>query len=82
MGKASGINYMAQRFGVVFAVAISSAVFTSYGSLGTPQTVTSGFKPALWTCVVFAVLAAVAASAMKPRPKTSPEAQAALQGSA
>jgi EmrB/QacA subfamily drug resistance transporter len=61
MGKASGINYMAQRFGAVFAIAIGSTVFTTYGSLGSPQTVTAGFKPALWACAAFAFLAAVSA---------------------
>ena len=36
MGKASGINYMAQRFGAVFAIAIASAVFSANGHLGSP----------------------------------------------
>ena len=36
MGKASGINYMAQRFGAVFAVAIGSTLFATYGGLGEP----------------------------------------------
>jgi hypothetical protein len=61
MGKASGINYMAQRFGAVFAVAIGSTVFGTYGGLRSPATVTAGFKPALWACAMFAVLAAVSA---------------------
>ena len=67
MGKASGINYMAQRFGAVFAIAIGSAVFSAYGHLGTPASVTAGFRPALWTCAAFAVLAAVCAVAMTSR---------------
>ncbi len=33
MGKASGINYMAQRFGAVFAIAVASAVFSAHGNL-------------------------------------------------
>ena len=53
MGKASGINYMAQRLGGVFAIAISTAVFTANGHLGTPASVTSGFKPALAACAGF-----------------------------
>ena len=61
MGKASGINYMAQRFGAVFAIAIGSAVFTAYGHIGSPESVTAGFKPALWACAALAVLAAVSA---------------------
>ena len=64
LGTASGINYMAQRFGTVFAVAIGSAVFSAHGHLGTPAAVTAGFRPALWSVVVFAGLAAVAALAV------------------
>ena len=44
MGKASGINYMAQRFGTVFALAIASAVFAANGHLGSPDAVTAGFR--------------------------------------
>ncbi|HTP20143.1 MAG TPA: DHA2 family efflux MFS transporter permease subunit [Solirubrobacteraceae bacterium] len=77
MGKASGINYMAQRFGAVFAVAIGSAVFASYGSLGTPAAVTAGFKPALWACAVFAGMSALAALAMSARPKPATEVEPA-----
>jgi EmrB/QacA subfamily drug resistance transporter len=68
MGKASGINYMAQRFGAVFAVAIGTAVFDSYGRLADPEAVTNGFRPAIWACTVLAVLAAASAIAMSPRP--------------
>ncbi|MBV9800602.1 MAG: MFS transporter [Solirubrobacterales bacterium] len=64
MGKASGINYMAQRFGTVFALAIGSAVFAAHGHLGSPAAVTAGFRPALWTCACFAVLAALSGIAI------------------
>ena len=57
MGKASGINYMAQRFGAVFGVAIGSSVFAAHAGL------TAGFQPALWACTAFAALAALAAMA-------------------
>jgi EmrB/QacA subfamily drug resistance transporter len=77
MGKASGINYMAQRFGAVFAVAIGSTVFASHGGLGSPAAVTAGFKPALWACSIFAGLGALAAVAMSARPKTAEEAEPA-----
>jgi EmrB/QacA subfamily drug resistance transporter len=66
MGKASGINYMAQRFGTVFALAIASAVFAARGHLGSPTAVTAGFRPAMWACACFAVLAALSAIAMTP----------------
>jgi EmrB/QacA subfamily drug resistance transporter len=67
MGKASGINYMAQRFGAVFGVAVGSTVFASYGGLASPAAVTAGFQPALWACAGFAGLGALAALAMSPR---------------
>jgi len=67
MGKASGLNQMAQRLGTVFAIATSSAVFSAHGHLGSPATVTAGFRPALWSCVIFAALAAVTASAIPSR---------------
>jgi EmrB/QacA subfamily drug resistance transporter len=66
MGTASGVNYMAQRFGTVFALAIASAVFSAHGHLGSPVAVSAGFGPALWACVCFAVLAAVSGIAMRP----------------
>ena len=73
LGKASGINYMMQRFGAVFAIAIASAVFAADGHLGTPASVTDGFKPALAACAGFALLAALSALAITP-PKTRPVA--------
>jgi EmrB/QacA subfamily drug resistance transporter len=71
MGKASGINYMAQRFGAVFAVAIGSTVFASYGGLTSPASVSAGFRPALWACAVFAGLALLSALAMSPQAVTN-----------
>jgi EmrB/QacA subfamily drug resistance transporter len=68
MGKASGVNYMAQRFGAVFAIAVASAVFAAHGHLGTPAAVTAGFRPALWSCVILAVLAALTSLAITARP--------------
>jgi len=82
MGKASGINYMSQRFGAVFAIAIGTAVFTKFGGFGTPGTVTAGFKPALWACSVFALLAALCAMAMSRRPKQAKEATEAEKAKA
>ena len=75
MGKAAGINYMAQRFGAVFAVAIGSTVFSTYGSFTNPVAVTAGFKPALWACVILASLGALSAMAMSPRPTPVPEGE-------
>jgi EmrB/QacA subfamily drug resistance transporter len=69
LGKASGINYMMQRFGAVFAIAVASAVFAAHGHLGTPASVTDGFRPALAACAGFALLAALSALAIAP-PRT------------
>jgi len=79
MGKASGINYMAQRLGGVFAIAISTAVFAAHGNLGTPADVTSGFKPALAACAGLALVATLSAIAItsrtdKPVPESEPGA--------
>jgi EmrB/QacA subfamily drug resistance transporter len=76
LGKASGVNYMAQRFGTVFALAIASAVFSAHGHLGNPAAVTAGFRPALWVCVCFAVLATCTGAAIRSsrrRPSTQLE---------
>jgi hypothetical protein len=78
MGKASGVNYMAQRFGTVFALAIASALFAAHGHLGTPAAVTAGFRPALWACACFAVLGVLSAIAMTlPRRGRPAEAEPA-----
>jgi EmrB/QacA subfamily drug resistance transporter len=78
MGKASGINYMAQRFGAVFAIAIASAVFSAHGGLTSPSSVTAGFRPALWSCVFFGALAALTSAAIRPRTsRTHPAATTA-----
>jgi hypothetical protein len=66
LGKASGINYMMQRFGAVFAIAIASAVFAARGHFGTAAGVTSGFRPALAVCAGFALLSALSALAITP----------------
>lgn len=80
MGKASGVNSMAQRLGSVYAIAIASAVFSAHGNLTSPARVTAGFRPALWSCVGLAVLAAMTSLAISPRGgvRTPEEASAAF----
>jgi EmrB/QacA subfamily drug resistance transporter len=80
LGKASGINYMMQRLGPAVAIAVASAVFAACGHLGTPASVTDGFKPALAACAGFALLAALSALAITP-PKTQPAPAHAESGS-
>jgi len=67
LGTASGVNYMAARFGTVFAVAIGGALFAAHGHLGSPASVTAGFRPAVWTCAVFAIIAALAGCGLSSR---------------
>ena len=66
IGKASGINYMMQRFGAVFAIAIAGAIFTANGHLGSPAAFTNGYKPALAACATLSLLATLAALAIVP----------------
>jgi MFS family permease len=67
MGKASGINNMMQRFGAVFAIAIASSVFAAPGHLGSPVSVTSGFRAAMAVAAVLSLLGAVTALAITVR---------------
>ncbi len=67
MGTASGINYMAQRFGAVFAVAIATAAFSAYGHLGSPAAVTAGFRPAMWAAAAFALAGTLSGLAIASR---------------
>ena len=64
LGKASGISNMMQRFGAVFAIAIAGSAFAAYGHLGSPASVTDGFRPALAVAAALSLLGAVAALAI------------------
>jgi len=72
MGKASGINYMAQRLGAVFGVAVATAVFSAYGQLAGPAAVSAGFRPALWACTGLAALSALSALAITSARRNEP----------
>ena len=43
-------------------------MFSAHGNLGSPAAVTAGFRPALWSCVIFAALAAATAAGISARP--------------
>lgn len=79
MGTASGINYMAQRFGAVFAVAIATAAFSANGHLGSPSAVTAGFRPAMWACAAFALLATLSGLAIGSRARARDYSEAAVE---
>jgi len=78
LGKASGVNSTLQRFGGVFGVAIASAVFASYGRIGTPSSFTAGFRPAMEWLAAFAIVGAISALAVRAR-HTSPAVTAPEQ---
>jgi hypothetical protein len=42
-------------------------VFSAHGNLRDPAAVTAGFQPALWSCVIFAALAALTSIAIGTR---------------
>src|SRR5215467_6969803 len=64
LGKASGISNMMQRFGAVFAIAIAGSAFAAYGHLGSPASVTDGFRPALAVAAALSLLGAATALAI------------------
>ena len=67
MGKASGISNMMQRFGAVFAIAIASSVFAANGHLGSPASVTDGFRPAMAVAAALSLVGAITALAVVTR---------------
>ena len=67
IGKASGVNNTLQRFGGAFAVAAVPAVFSSYGHLGSPASVVSGYRPALAVSAGLSLIGAMAAVAVSRR---------------
>jgi EmrB/QacA subfamily drug resistance transporter len=67
IGKASGVNNTLQRFGGAFAVAAVTAVFASYGHLGSPASVVSGYRPALAVSAGLSLIGAMAALAVGRR---------------
>ncbi len=66
-GRASGVNNTLQRFGGAFGVAAATAVFSSYGHLGTPASLVSGYRPALAVSAGLSLLGAAAAIAIGRR---------------
>jgi MFS family permease len=67
MGKASGVNSTAQRFGSAFAIAIGAAVFSANGHIGTPSSFVAGFQPALLVIASLSLVGAVTALGVQSR---------------
>lgn len=83
MGKASGVNNTLQRFGGVFGVAVTSAVFASSGHLGSPTAVLAGFRPALIVSAGLSVIGAASAlfvTARRPAAASAKEPVPAAAG--
>ncbi len=59
LGKAAGTLNTMQQFGIVFGVAIVTAVFNAHGSLAGPASVTSGYRPALAVSAGLSVVGAL-----------------------
>jgi EmrB/QacA subfamily drug resistance transporter len=57
-GKASGVNSTLQRFGSLFGIALTSAVFAAYGQLGSAASFAAGFQPALGAAAAFSLIGA------------------------
>ncbi|MGI8553681.1 MAG: hypothetical protein ACR2PL_23270 [Dehalococcoidia bacterium] len=75
MGKAAGANSSLQRFGGVFGVALTAAVFAANGRLGTAASFAAGFRPALAVAAGLALLGAVTALAVGSRQRPAEVAQ-------
>jgi hypothetical protein len=58
-----------QQFGVVFGVAVVTAVFNAHGSLAGPASVTSGYRPALAVSAGASIIGALVAIGIR-RAKT------------
>jgi MFS family permease len=66
LGKAAGTLNTLQQFGAVFGIAVVTTVFDAKGSLTSPGSVTSGYRPALAVAAGASVLGAVVALAIRP----------------
>ncbi|MHB8533583.1 MAG: MFS transporter [Solirubrobacteraceae bacterium] len=67
LGKAAGVNSMMRELGGVFGIAVVVAVFAASGGYASPQSFIDGFGPAVVVCAAFALLGALAASALPAR---------------
>jgi EmrB/QacA subfamily drug resistance transporter len=73
IGRSSGVNNTLQRFGGSFGIAVVTAVFAARGHLGSPASVTAGFRPALAVSAVLSVFGAIAALAVARLRTYAPE---------
>jgi MFS family permease len=79
IGKASGTQSMMRQLGGALGLAIAVAVFSGAGSYASPAAFSDGFAPAVAVSAALSLVGALAASALRARPRES--AAAALQPS-
>ena len=71
LGKAAGTLNTMQQFGAVFGIAVATAVFDSRGSLATPDSVLSGYRPAMAVAAGFSVLGSIIALGVRASVQSS-----------
>jgi EmrB/QacA subfamily drug resistance transporter len=83
-GQASGANNAIRELGGVFGVAVLAAVFADYGGYGTGTSFVDGMTPAVYIGAAVVALGAVAAFAIKLRPRRAEvvELEPALEAAA
>jgi EmrB/QacA subfamily drug resistance transporter len=83
-GQASGANNAIRELGGVFGVAVLAAVFSHYGGYGSGDSFVDGMTPAVYAGAVVVALGAVAAFAIKRRPRRAEvvELEPALEAAA
>ncbi len=67
IGKASGVFNMARFFGGTFGIALLVAVFTTRGSISSPQAFNAGFTPAIAVSAALSLAGAIVALALPGR---------------
>ncbi|HEY2287281.1 MAG TPA: DHA2 family efflux MFS transporter permease subunit [Streptosporangiaceae bacterium] len=68
IGRASGVVNTLQRFGGAFGIAIATATFSAYGHLGSPASMTAGYRPVLAVAALLSLAGAAVALAIRQRP--------------
>jgi EmrB/QacA subfamily drug resistance transporter len=82
VGVASGTNGALRELGGVFGIAIAAAVFARNGSYASPAAYIHGFKPAIATIGLVAVLGVIAAALAPGRSTTQDQIIADPEGAA
>jgi len=74
VATASGVNGTVRQLGGVLGIAVTVAVFGTWGGFASPDEFVAGFRPALLTAAALSLLGAVAGLALPRRRATLPSA--------